>query len=116
MKRHGFSSAEFSVMELLYHKGRMPLLQIGETMLVTSGSVTYTVDKLEGKGYIRRVECAEDRRVTYAEMTEAGKIRFGRVFPAHAAYVRSLMNGLTLGEQQEAVELLKKLGHHVKYL
>jgi MarR family 2-MHQ and catechol resistance regulon transcriptional repressor len=114
MKRNGLSAAEFSVLELLYHKGRMPLQPIGDKILVTSGSITYTVDKLEQKCYLKRVECADDRRVTYAEITEAGKDLFDRIFPPHAELVESLMEGLTPDEKQQAIMLIKKLGYYAQ--
>ncbi len=84
MQRHGLSATEFAVLELLYHKGRTPLQRIGEQILLTSGSITYTVDKLEGKKLLRRVPCEDDRRVTFAELTPAGKELFDRIFPEHA--------------------------------
>lgn len=114
MKRNGLSAAEFSVLELLYHKGKTPLQPIGDKILVTSGSITYTVDKLEQKGYLKRVECPDDRRVTYAEITPSGKELFDRVFPAHADIVESLMGGLNPEEKQVAIMLLKKLGYHAQ--
>lgn len=110
MKEHGFSSSEFSVLELLYHKGRIPLQQIGSKILVTSGSITYNVDKLEKKGYLKRVPCDDDRRVTYAEMTEAGRKLFDEIFPRHAEAIMSIMSGLQTQEKTTAIELLKKLG------
>lgn len=114
MKRNGLSATEFSVLELLYHKGKMPLQPIGDKILVTSGSITYTVDKLEQKGYLQRVDCPDDRRVTYAEITAAGKDLFDRIFPAHAEVVESLMGGLTPEEKQTAIKLLKKLGQYAQ--
>lgn len=50
MKSYGLASAEFMVLEVLYHRTRIPLQQIGEKILVTSGSITYNIDKLEKKG------------------------------------------------------------------
>jgi len=111
MKRNGLSSAEFSVLELLYHKGRTPLQRIGDKILVTSGSVTYTVDKLEEKGFLMRVACPDDRRVTFAEITPLGVELFDRIFPIHGEVIESIMEGLTSEEKQTAITLLKKLGH-----
>lgn len=110
MKKYDLSSSEFTVLELLYHKGRFPLQQIGEKILVTSGSITYNIDKLEKKGYIRRVPCIEDRRVTYAMITDQGKQLFDRIFPEHTQEIHKVMQGLSIDEQKLAIELLKKLG------
>jgi MarR family 2-MHQ and catechol resistance regulon transcriptional repressor len=114
MKRNGLSAAEFSILELLYHKGKTPLQRIGDKILVTSGTITYTVDKLEEKGYLKRVACPEDRRVTYAEITTSGKELFDQIFPAHADMIESLMGALTSEEKQIAITLLKKLGHYAE--
>ncbi|WP_425456476.1 MarR family winged helix-turn-helix transcriptional regulator [Cohnella pontilimi] len=110
MKKYGLSASEFMIMELLYHKGRFPLQQIGGKVLMTSGSITYNIDKLEAKGYLKRVPCPNDRRVTYAEITPDGENWFGTIFPGHAEAIEAAMQGLTVGNKKLAIELLKQLG------
>nr|WP_276356800.1 MarR family transcriptional regulator [Cohnella sp. YIM B05605] len=110
MKKHGLSATEFTIMELLYHKGKFPLQQIGDKVLITSGSITYNIDKLEKRGLLKRVPCPDDRRVTYAEITEEGERWMSEVFPHHAEAIDSVMNGLTPEEKSAAIDLLKKLG------
>lgn len=110
MKQYNLAPSEFTVLELLYHKGRTPLQQIGAKILVTSGSVTYNIDKLEKKGYLKRIPCENDRRVIYAELTEEGKLLFDHIFPDHTNAIHSIMQGLSIEEKQVAIELLKKLG------
>ena len=110
MKQYGLSPSEFMVLELLYTKGRIPLQQIGEKILITSGSITYNMDKLEKKEYLKRVPCKEDRRVIFAEITEAGNLFFSRIFPKHAGMIHSLSKGVSAEEKTIAIELLKKLG------
>ncbi|AIQ15007.1 MarR family transcriptional regulator [Paenibacillus durus] len=110
MKSYGLSSAEFMVLEVLYHRTRIPLQQIGEKILVTSGSITYNIDKLEKKGLLKRVPCSEDRRVTYAEITEEGRRLFDEIFPKHVAMIHGMMAGLNTEEKEQATEWLKLLG------
>ncbi|MCZ8523265.1 MULTISPECIES: MarR family winged helix-turn-helix transcriptional regulator [Paenibacillus] len=110
MKQYDLSPSEFTILEVLYTKGRIPLQQIGEKILITSGTITYNIDKLEKKALLKRVPCKDDRRVVYAEMTAAGSELFDRIFPDHAETIHSLMHGLTLEEKESAVALLKKLG------
>ncbi len=114
MKRKGLSAAEFSILELLYHKGRTPLQRISEQILVTSGTITYTVDKLEAKGYLQRVACREDRRVTYAHLTASGEELFDKLFPSHADLIESLLDGISPDEKEVAITLLKKIGYHAQ--
>ncbi|RKJ23881.1 MarR family transcriptional regulator, partial [Butyricicoccus sp. 1XD8-22] len=61
-QQNGLNPTEFAVLELLYHKGKQPLQQIGNKILLASGSITYVVDKLEKRGYLNRVSCPTDRR------------------------------------------------------
>jgi MarR family 2-MHQ and catechol resistance regulon transcriptional repressor len=110
VKRYGLSPSEFMILEVLYAKGKIPLQQIGEKILVTSGSITYNIDKLEKKNLLKRVPSSEDRRVIYAEITEAGNEMFNQIFPEHAAKIHSLMKAISQDQQQEAIALIKKLG------
>jgi MarR family transcriptional regulator, 2-MHQ and catechol-resistance regulon repressor len=106
----GLNPTEFAVLELLYHKGDQPMQQIGGKILLASGSITYVVDKLEQKGLLIRIACPNDRRVTFAQITEKGKDFIQEIFPEHALQIHSLMSSLTDSEKLEAIELLKKLG------
>jgi MarR family transcriptional regulator, 2-MHQ and catechol-resistance regulon repressor len=107
---NGLNPTEFAVLELLYHKGDQPLQQIGDKILLASGSITYVVDKLEQKGLLKRVACPNDRRVTYAQISEEGKQFIEEIFPAHEQRIVKLMEVLTDEEKTTAIELLKKLG------
>lgn len=113
-KKINLSPSEFAILEVLYSKGRVPLQQIGEKILITSGTITYNIDKLEKKLLLQRVPCAEDRRVIYAELTTTGSELFDRIFPQHTAYIHNLMSGLSLKQKQQAIELLKLLGKGAK--
>ncbi|MBD8013683.1 MarR family transcriptional regulator [Microbacterium sp. APC 3898] len=112
----GVNPTEFAVLELLYHKGKQPLQKIGGKILLASGSITYVIDKLEKRGYINRVNCPSDRRVTYAEISEQGKEFMAQVFPEHEKKLHELTNVLSNEEKEQAIELMKKLGLSIKDL
>ncbi|GAA0349140.1 MarR family winged helix-turn-helix transcriptional regulator [Bacillus horti] len=113
MKKYGMSSSEFMVLEVLYTKGSIPLQQIGEKVLITSGSITYNIDKLERKGLLIRIPCQEDRRVTFAQLTKAGNDLFDEIFPKHTETIHDLLSSLDPEEKKLAIELLKKIGKGV---
>lgn len=115
-QKNGLNPTEFAVLELLYHKGRQPLQQIGNKILLASGSITYVIDKLEKRGFLARVSCPSDRRVTYAEITEAGEAFMGELFPQHEKHLHDLLSSLTEDEKETAIQLLKKLGLSIKDL
>ncbi|QQK75048.1 MarR family transcriptional regulator [Salicibibacter cibarius] len=110
MKRYGLTPSEFAVLELLYHKGDQPIQQLGKRILLTSGSLTYVVDKLEKKGMLERIRCTEDRRVVYASINEAGKTFMARVFPQHRASVHNIFAQLSDEEKETMIALLKRVG------
>ncbi|MBN3544154.1 MarR family winged helix-turn-helix transcriptional regulator [Fictibacillus barbaricus] len=110
IKKYKMSGTEFAVLELLYQKGKMPFQEIGNKILITSGSITYNIDKLEKKGYLKRTPSVEDRRVTYADITENGKELIKKIFPDHAKAIHDAMHGLTNEEKMIAIALMKKLG------
>ncbi|EHB56609.1 MULTISPECIES: MarR family transcriptional regulator [Paenibacillus] len=110
IQSHGLNSTEFGVLDVLYHKGPQPLQKIGEKVLISSGNITYVVDKLQKKNLLVRRASAEDRRVIYAELTPEGKAFFESIFPGHQQLMIKALSGLTDQEKAEAVKLLKKLG------
>ena len=81
IRSYGLNRTEFGVLELLYHKGPQPLQQIGGKVLMSSGNITYVVDKLEKKGLVRRRASTEDRRLIFAEVTEQGSQFIEENFP-----------------------------------
>ncbi|MET0786876.1 MAG: MarR family transcriptional regulator [Paenisporosarcina sp.] len=113
---NGLNPTEFAVMELLFHKGRQPLQKIGHKILLASGSITYVIDKLEKRGFIHRVSCPSDRRVTFAEITPEGEVFMSKLFPEHEQQLHKIMNALTPEEKEQAIVLLKKLGLSIKDL
>ncbi|MEH7414228.1 MarR family transcriptional regulator [Neobacillus drentensis] len=110
IQANGLNPTEFAVLELLYHKGDQPMQQIGGKILLASGSITYVVDKLEQKGLLRRIACPNDRRVTYAQITEQGKAFIEEIFPEHAKQIDQLMSSLSESEKTIAIDLLKRIG------
>ena len=59
IRSHNLNTTEFAVLELLYHKGDQPIQQIGKKILLSSGSITYVIDKLEEKNLVSRKNCPE---------------------------------------------------------
>lgn len=114
IRARGFSLTEWGVLELLYHKGPQPMGNLGTRILISSGSVTYVVDKLAERGLVERRPCLEDRRVTYAVLTPAGEALIARGFPHHAEAIRQALSALTPAEQETVRTLLKRLGLSVQ--
>lgn len=50
--RYKLSITEFSVLEVLFQKGKQTIRQVGDSILISSGSMTYVIDKLEQRGLL----------------------------------------------------------------
>jgi MarR family 2-MHQ and catechol resistance regulon transcriptional repressor len=105
---------EFAVLEVLYHKGALPLGEIRDRILVTGASTTYVVKKLEERGLMRRRTSAEDARVAFGELTPKGRTLMDKVFPAHVDRLRQVMAGLSASEKRAASQLLRRLSRSAR--
>ena len=110
--RHELTLAEFAILEVLYHRGPLLLGEVQRRILVSSGGITYLVDRLEQRGLVERRECPGDRRARYAALTAEGEALVGRIFPEHARCLEAALGGLGEEEQEEAVKLLRTLGRY----
>jgi len=110
----GLSMTEFAVLEVLYHKGALPLGEIRDRILLTGASTTYVAKKLEERGLMRRRTCAEDQRVVFGELTAKGRALIDEVFPAHVERLQHAMAGLSASQKREAGRLLGLLGRHAR--
>ena len=77
--------------------------ELSEATLVTKGTLTGVLDRLEAKHLIRRDAVSEDRRRVKIRLTETGQALFEKVFPAHAAFLRPYFE--TALTQREADQL-----------
>lgn len=116
IKRYGLNLTEFAVLELLYNKGEQPIQKIGKKVLLASSSITYVVDRLEEKKFIKRRACPNDRRVIYAHLTDEGKELMEKTFPEHEEAISKIFGGLTIEEKKELIHQLKKLGTYAENL
>ncbi|MGE0353299.1 MAG: MarR family winged helix-turn-helix transcriptional regulator [Gemmatimonadales bacterium] len=110
VRSYGLTPPQFALLEALYHLGRLPLSEIGQKLLVTSGNVTYVMDNLCQLGLVERERCDTDRRVVYARLTSRGEALIARTFPRHAEEITNLFAALSPAEQEALRGLLKKLG------
>ncbi len=111
--RHDLTLMEFGILEVLYHKGPLLLGEVQRRILVSSGGITYLIDRLEAKGLVTRKTCDHDRRARYATLAQAGEEFIQRIFPEHANRIDSLVTELSPEEQTVLIGLLRRLGHSV---
>jgi MarR family transcriptional regulator, 2-MHQ and catechol-resistance regulon repressor len=106
----GLGLSDFAVLEVLLHKGPQPVNVIGKKVLLTSGSITAAVDRLESKKLVRRTADTGDLRARIVQLTETGRRLIERAFQQHAIDMEETMAILRSSERTELVRLLKKVG------
>jgi MarR family 2-MHQ and catechol resistance regulon transcriptional repressor len=110
----GLGLSDFTIMEALLHKGPLTINQIGQKVLLTSGSMTAAVNRLERKGLVKRIQDASDGRCFYVRLTKRGRKVINDAFSRHQQNLEKIAAVLTREERTELVRLLRKLGFHAE--
>jgi DNA-binding MarR family transcriptional regulator len=61
------------ILQIMFSGGRLRMADLADTLVVTRGGVTKLVDRLVAAGYLDRVQSQDDRRVVFAEVTDAAQ-------------------------------------------
>ena len=112
IKGSQLGDSDFRVLEVLLHKGPLPVNTIGPKVWLTPGSISVAVDRLVKKGLVTRKDHPDDRRVRRVELTPKGRALITRVFGDHAAAMEDVARALSKSERLTLLRLLKKLGKH----
>jgi MarR family 2-MHQ and catechol resistance regulon transcriptional repressor len=112
IKQTGLGDSDFRVLEVLLHKGPLPVNTIGPKVWLTPGSISVAVDRLVEKGLVSRKDHPDDRRVRRVELTTKGRVLITRGFGEHASAMETAVGVLSKNERLTFLRLLKKLGKH----
>jgi DNA-binding MarR family transcriptional regulator len=106
----GLTGSQFDVIATLGDTEGMTCKELSEKTLVTKGTLTGVLDRLETKGLVERVPSREDRRSIFIRLTPKGDALFRKVFPAHINYLKPYFErALTTAEASKLRELLLRL-------
>src|ERR1700728_1996077 len=114
MIAQGLGLSDFMVLEVLLHKGPLPISAIGEKVLLASASMTSAIDRLEKRGLVDRRSCNSDRRLRYVDLTDCGKAFFEEIYARHEVDLERVSAALGSEERNTMYEGLKKLGQAAK--
>ena len=106
----GMLLSEFTVMEVLLHKGPLPINVIGEKVLLTSGSMTAAVNRLEAKGFVNRTQDPKDGRCILVHLSRKGSKIIEAAYSKHARNLEKVAEALSPSDRGDLARLLKQLG------
>ncbi len=109
-KEGGLTTAQFAVLEALYHKGTLTIQEIINSILSTGGNMTVVINNLEKEKLVERLVNPEDKRSSLIEITGKGKKIIEGIFPNHLQSLKEEFQVLTKEEKQTLIAILKKLG------
>ena len=106
----GLGLSDFGVLEVLLHKGPLPVNTIGPVVDLTAGSISIAVERLVAKGLVSRVESAQDRRVRIVALTLHGKDLIVSAFRKHSGQMKRVFSELSPEDLRGLEVKLKKVG------
>jgi MarR family 2-MHQ and catechol resistance regulon transcriptional repressor len=106
--------SDFAVLEVLLHKGPLPVNTIGPKVMLTSGSISVAVERLVERNLVERRNDSEDRRTRIVHLTSKGRELIECAFAQHSAAMEQATKGLSKQERASAITLLKKLGQYAE--
>lgn len=110
--RLGLNRGEVGVLGalLLAGKGRqLSPTQLFKGLMLSSAGITSRLDRLESRGYVKRVRHPTDRRGVLVELTDSGRKALDQAIGNDAASEEAILSGLTAADRRELVALMKKL-------
>ena len=100
---------QFDVIATLGNQPPMSCKELGEKTLVTKGTLTGVLDRLEQKKLIKRMVNQEDARSQMIFLSEEGEKLFEKIFPKHLEYLSKAFNKLSNKDLEALSESLEKL-------
>jgi MarR family 2-MHQ and catechol resistance regulon transcriptional repressor len=109
IKSMGLTMTQFDVIATLGNQPPMTCKDLGNKTLVTKGTLTGVLERLEDKGIIQRSVNQADARSQMIGLTKKGQQLFERVFPEHLQHLQKAFGQLSKQDLHDLTQSLQKL-------
>jgi hypothetical protein len=109
IKEMGLTMTQFDIIATLGNQPPMTCKELGEKTLISKGTMTGVLERLELKGLIEKLMNDDDGRSYKISLSKAGDKLFKKVFPEHVEYLGKAFGKLSKKELEEAVTVLKEV-------
>jgi DNA-binding MarR family transcriptional regulator len=105
----GLTPPQFDIIATLGNTQGMSFKELGEKTLITKGTLTGVVDRLEAKHLVGRSASPTDGRSQIVRLTAKGEELFGKVFPTHINHVGRAFMNYSAADLKQAESTLRQL-------
>ena len=105
----GLTVSQADVLFTLGNTDGLSFKEIGEMALITKGTLTGVIDRMEAKGLVKRKMSPQDRRITLVRLTKQGERLFEKEFPRQISYIKQRFDRLSKTELKEIMKSLSRL-------
>ena len=107
----GICLTDFKILEILLHRGPLPVNTLAARVDLTSGSATAAVDRLAARGLVERKSSPGDRRERIVHGTKEGLALATSAFAQHSLDMEAAASGLSQAERTTLLQLLRQFGN-----
>ncbi len=108
-RKNGLTLPQFTVLEILYHRGDLTIQQIIDKAVFTSGTMTVIIRNLVRNGFVYKTENPKDKRSFIISLTKRGRDVTNIVFQEHMKNLSEAFSKLKNEEKTNVINILKKL-------
>ena len=109
LRKYQLTQCQADVVFTLGNTEGMESGELSRRTLITKGTLTGILDRLEAKCLINRVKEEHDLRVIRVTLTKRGEAVFSKVFPQHIAFLKERFKKINSSSQKHAIELLREI-------
>jgi len=105
----GITPSQFTVLEMLFHKGPQTVNQLINGLLSTSGNIGVVIDNLISAGWLAKMPNPADGRSRIIQLTESGRQKISGYYPRHKIELTRLLGGMPAVEKKQLIKQLATL-------
>ena len=110
VRQLGLTPPQFDIIATLGNTEGMSCKDLGKKTLITKGTMTGVLTRLERKGLLTRVDSPLDGRSWITKLTRKGQTLFEEIFPAHVAHLAPVFTNFTAADLDGMCLRLNRLG------
>ena len=114
LQQYGLLDKEFAILSHLNAKGKCKTQELGDVAFITSGAITYFINKMIKKELVVKLQDKEDKRIFWIDLSNKGKEKFDYIMERHMPYIDNLFSDFNESEKNKFVELIKYFGKTIE--